>query len=579
MIKRKLPIYYFLFLFLFFACDSRYKNSSYPADNDNTEFSKGSGIELSNISEEQVENLVVLGKIWGFLKYYHPAIAKGNYNWDYELFKILPEILNVSSKKQREKVLIGWIKKLGNVEQGNRLKKDKNIIIYPDLNWIDTLCFESKLVKLLLKIKYAKRNSVHHYIKFTYNVGNPIFTNENSYKDISFPDAGYRLLALFRYWNIINYFFPYKYLIDTSWEQVLREFIPKFVHAKIRLDYQSVILEMITKINDSHVSLYYEEKEVKKFDGYNIVPMEIIFIGDTAVVSGFFKKDFEESTELKRGDIILKINGKSIVDMINERKKYMPASNRSVLLRNMASEFLQTDEESLKIEYLCDSIVKQIEVPTYKKYSISVPNKFYKKDTCFKFIESNISYLYLGSIKEEYLSDLLKFIKNSKGLIIDLRCYPNDNSVMFTLCEHIINYPTAFVRTSQGNVIYPGTFTYTQILEIGRSHQQSFKGKIAILINEITLSHAEFSAMAYRTAPNAKVFGSPTAGADGNVSEIYLPGGLKTSMSGIGVYYPDGRETQRIGILPDVEVKPTIKGIKEGRDEVLERAIAWIKEK
>ena len=47
-------------------------------------------------------------------------------------------------------------------------------------------------------------------------------------------------------------------------------------------------------------------------------------------------------------------------------------------------------------------------------------------------------------------------------------------------------------------------------------------------------------------------------------------------ISGIGVFYPDQGPTQRIGIVPDVEAKPTIAGIKAGRDEVLETAIRQI---
>ena len=45
-------------------------------------------------------------------------------------------------------------------------------------------------------------------------------------------------------------------------------------------------------------------------------------------------------------------------------------------------------------------------------------------------------------------------------------------------------------------------------------------------------------------------------------------------MSGIGVSYPDGSPTQRVGIAPDIEVTPTIAGIRVGRDEVLEAALA-----
>ncbi|HZH70730.1 MAG TPA: S41 family peptidase, partial [Flavobacteriaceae bacterium] len=103
-----------------------------------------------------------------------------------------------------------------------------------------------------------------------------------------------------------------------------------------------------------------------------------------------------------------------------------------------------------------------------------------------------------------------------------------------------------------------------------------YRGKVVILVNETTQSSAEFHTMALQVAPKAKVFGSQTAGADGNVSEIYLPGNIRTMISGIGVYYPDGTETQRIGIIPDVEVKPTIEGIRAGKDEVLEAALNYL---
>jgi C-terminal processing protease CtpA/Prc len=47
-------------------------------------------------------------------------------------------------------------------------------------------------------------------------------------------------------------------------------------------------------------------------------------------------------------------------------------------------------------------------------------------------------------------------------------------------------------------------------------------------------------------------------------------------ISGIGVFYPDKRPTQRIGIVPDIEVSPTVEGIRRGRDEVLIAAVKQI---
>ena len=100
---------------------------------------------------------------------------------------------------------------------------------------------------------------------------------------------------------------------------------------------------------------------------------------------------------------------------------------------------------------------------------------------------------------------------------------------------------------------------------------------MAVLVNEITQSSSEFQAMVYKSLPNSTIIGSTTAGADGNLSTINLPGYIVTSMSGLGVYFPDGRETQRVGILPDIFVRPTIKGVANNRDEVLDKAIQFLR--
>ena len=92
--------------------------------------------------------------------------------------------------------------------------------------------------------------------------------------------------------------------------------------------------------------------------------------------------------------------------------------------------------------------------------------------------------------------------------------------------------------------------------------QPHYNGKVVILVDEVTQSQAEYTTMAFRTAPGAIVIGSTTAGADGNVSMVPLPGGLSSYISGIGVFYPDNRPTQRVGIIPDIEVRSTIAGCR-----------------
>jgi len=46
--------------------------------------------------------------------------------------------------------------------------------------------------------------------------------------------------------------------------------------------------------------------------------------------------------------------------------------------------------------------------------------------------------------------------------------------------------------------------------------------------------------------------------------------------SSIGVFTPEGGQTQRIGLSPDVVINRTISGIREGRDELLKMAIQYL---
>jgi Periplasmic protease len=70
-----------------------------------------------------------------------------------------------------------------------------------------------------------------------------------------------------------------------------------------------------------------------------------------------------------------------------------------------------------------------------------------------------------------------------------------------------------------------------------------YTGKVVVIVNSYLQSQAEYKTMAFHSAPNVTVIGSTNAGADGNISQIFLSGNIRTVISGIGVYYPNGTET------------------------------------
>lgn len=274
--------------------------------------------------------------------------------------------------------------------------------------------------------------------------------------------------------------------------------------------------------------------------------------------------------------MITKINGKSIDEIIKEKSKYYPASNTPTRLRDLSADLLRSNAKEIEIEFKSSDYMTQIKtLKLYPRDSLNI-YRWYKtiEDKSYKMLENNIGYVTLQTIKQEDISKIKNEFKDTKGIIIDIRNYPS-TFVPFSLGSYFGSSSTPFVKFTNGNVDNPGEFTFTKNLEIP-SEGKTYKGKLVVLVNELSQSQAEYTAMAFRAGNSTTIIGSTTAGADGNVSTIMLPGGLRTMISGIGIYYPNGGETQRVGIIPDIEIKPTLKGIREGKDELLEKAIEII---
>lgn len=108
--------------------------------------------------------------------------------------------------------------------------------------------------------------------------------------------------------------------------------------------------------------------------------------------------------------------------------------------------------------------------------------------------------------------------------------------------------------------------------------EPKYQGKIVVLINEDAVSQAEHTCLFLEQVADVTFIGSPTMGANGDVTNFGIPGGIRLSFSGQGVRHADGRQLQRLGIQPDIPCKPTIAGIRAGKDEVLERAIEFVQE-
>jgi len=253
---------------------------------------------------------------------------------------------------------------------------------------------------------------------------------------------------------------------------------------------------------------------------------------------------------------------------------YYAASNEPTRLRDIGRFMTRGDCVEAAVSVQRDAAKIEIKAQRVPTESLTILQRHDRAGDTFQRLSKEVGYLKMSSIKNADVAKYIDSAAGTKGLIIDIRNYPSEFAV-FALGQLLVDQEKDFVRFTAGDLVTPGAFHWGKPLSL-KPRTPHYTGKVVILIDEVSQSQAEYTTMAFRTAPGAVVVGSTTAGADGNVSAIPLPGGFNSMISGIGVFYPDRTPTQRVGIIPNVVSKPTIQGFKEARDEVLEEGLRQI---
>jgi C-terminal processing protease CtpA/Prc len=540
------------------------------------EFDAGSQIVMDQLSSAQTENLATLGRVWGFLKYHHPQVTSGQHQWDYELFRIMPTILTARNRADADAALVRWIDGLGMVaECGSCVSLERSALdLRPDLDWIqDTTALGRPLSERLQHIYTNRVDLQQFYVSLRPQVKNPIFDHELAYGDVKFPDAGMQLLALFRFWNIMQYWSPYRTVAGEDWPHVLADFVPKVALAKDKDTFQLAMMAVIAKANDTHANLW-SSIQLRPPVGDCGLPINIRFVEKLAVITGYAAKISTESSGFKVGDIVEGIDGSPLAKLIEMWTPLYADSNEAARLRDMSRGLTRGRCGASVVQIRRDGQMLQVNSNRLPLAGMSFAGTHDLPGDTFRLLSKDVAYLKLSSVKASDVAHYIDLSQGTKGIVIDIRNYPSE-FVVFALGSLLVNKHTPFASFTNADLSNPGAFHFGASvgLDPGATH---YDGKVVILVDEVTQSQAEYTAMALRSTPNSTVVGSMTAGADGNVSSIPLPGSLSTMISGLGVLYPDKKPTQRVGIRPDVEAKQSLGGIKAGRDEVLEAGIRQI---
>ncbi len=291
-------------------------------------------------------------KVWGYAKYFHPGINE-NTAWDEVLLHAIHSVKSANSTADYHAALEQILSSAGKAPPqftaAIELPKERQLTV--DYSWMrDSTMLSASAINVLEAIRRDFRPFPSYFISRS-GVGTPQSANENTYTAMTTFDEQYRLLALFRHWNIINYFYPYKDDIGRAWDLALRDMIPVFVTtASSPSAYSLALYRMSAQINDSHGFLtnpFFVDTW-----GTGVLPIEVRYVeGKTVVAALNFTPTLLSAaglSALRVGDVITTINREPLDSLRKRLAPYIPASNSSALQRDLnfyvlygAIEFIQ----------------------------------------------------------------------------------------------------------------------------------------------------------------------------------------------------------------------------------------------
>lgn len=543
---------------------------------------------------QEVQNLEKLCLVWGYAKYRHPSFYDGSKDWDEELDRLFPRVKEAENGEGLNELLYDWFVSLGEVSSSsNRNQRSwenrdtRSVAVQADLSWIrDTSYLGEELSAALQQIEVMpqlSKKSAGPVSASSMNGNFVVSFNEKEFENFDSADPQERLCSLFRIWNAVEYYSPYLEYLDTSWHNLLPKYIERMLAAKDELSYQLTLCALVAELHDLHAFVSGYRSVLKQVYGEYIAPVLLATVEEKPVVVAVMEKD----CSLALGDIVLKLDGRAIEEVIQERLEYVPTSMEDKLYDSVYEMLLSSQDRTMEVTVLRDGVEQTLSVEGSTEDYVYKP----EGEESYRILEGNIGLLNPSNIsettetknKEDGINEIMEQLADTEGLIIDMRQYPDNYAAFFWLQSHYLMKEGSVTALQVGRTVdyYPGAYRFEDFLT--GSKLEGFEGSysdrpVVVLMDEGSRSKQEYFIMFFSTNENVTLMGETTGGVDGDMRWILMPDGKNIYFSALGIYGPNREQVQRTGIAPDIEVKRTIEGIKEGRDELMEAAIAYIQE-
>jgi hypothetical protein len=382
-------------------------------------------------------------------------------------------------------------------------------------------------------------------------------------------DRATRLGDVVILWNVLQHFYPYFDVVRVNWPAELRAALRDAAEDRDEAAFLRTLRLMIVSIEDGHGSVSHPALMRRAY-----LPILWRAIGDALVVTTID----ETVTDLNVGDEVVAIDGKPVLQALRDTEALISGSTpqwrRWTALRHLlagqdgtqAALTIRNADASTRTVSLTRTIRPE---PLREKR----PGKTVELKPGLWYVD------FVETFKDPDFEASLEKLANARGIVFDVRGYPRLGSKPL---QHLID---GIAESARWNIPilrrpdFQGVEWNTDGRWIMEPLTPRLTKNIVFLTDGRAISYAE-SWMGIVEAYNlGEIVGETTAGTNGNVNIVPLPGGYRVVFTGMKTLKHDGSRHHGIGIAPTVPVSPTLAGIRAGRDEQLEKALEILESK
>lgn len=408
------------------------------------------------------------------------------------------------------------------------------------------------------------------------------------YDSDPYPFMGARLLAAARLWSAIRVRHVHRDLYDEDMDALLERTIPALEAARVATEYAAALMPMVSALDDTPSTL--QGPSADSVRGTASVPFRVRWIEDRAIITDVMRDSVTKALGIETGMEVTAADGFPMSAWIIDHRTAVSAPNSWSRLRALMPQVARglSGGALFRVRDMANR-ERQVNIPRGVNDMTLLALSERPLVNAVRTLPGDIVYLDVERLSVDSLAATMLRARSARGWIVDLRgtLRAGHAAAILAAVRRVPEAVTAReVRRYDSEPCATPTLrearAWCAVTRETRSRVSRgdtaghYAGRLVALIDERTDGEMERLAIALDAVAPVTFIGSSSAGAPGEVMQVALPGLLQVALPIVELRRADDAQLQRVGMTPGVEVRLTVRGVRSGFDDVIERAQQWL---